>query len=320
MHPSAPHQPAAGIVIVHYNCLSDTIRCLRSLEKLEPAPEAVIVVDNASPDGSGYELQRRFSCGCTRVILNPENRGFAAANNLGMHYLRSLGCRLFWLLNPDTEVLPDSLRGLVAAADTCPGAGAFGSKILFGEPKNPAVIWGAGGEIDFTNCTVRMYGENEADNGQCDTGRACDYLPGCSLMVRSSVIDQAGPMPEEYFMYFEETEWCVRIRSAGFCLRYVPESVVLHHFDARKSKTPFTVYYYNRNGLYFWSKRASASRKVRICLRTLCQSLPRNCRALWYAPNPELRAVFLAHVRSNVDFLRGSMGRQVSRALSSSPE
>lgn len=301
--------PAVGIVIVNYNCLSDTVRCLRSLAGLDYPNYFVVLVDNASPDGSGEALKDYDQQG-VRVVCNPENKGFAAGNNVGIHHARLLEAEYVWLLNPDTEVAPNALSELVAVAEQDPQVAATGSKILYGEDdeSTTARIWGAGGIVDAKRRQIEMRGNNAVDEGQFDEIDDCGYLPGCSMLVRSSVVSEVGYLPEEYFMYFEETDWCQQMRNSNYLLRYVPKSVVYHHFSDDKMQTAFTVYYYNRNNRLFWS-RYSASR-LRIFGATLFRDLPRAMRALVAAQTPEQRRLFFAHAKSCFDFLFGRFGKR----------
>ena len=308
-------EPLVGVIIVHYNNVEDTQRCLASLEGLDYRNFFTVIVDNCSPNNSGAELRRRFEGDRLQFVLSPENRGFAAANNIGMGQARAYGAKYFWLLNPDTEVELSSLSALVAALGEADEVAACGSKILYGKTETEGVdesIWGAGGIVDFEKREVSMRGTQQKDHGQFDTPTSCDYLPGCSLLVRADIVERVGAMPERYFMYFEETDWCTRMKRAGFQLRYVPTSVVRHYFHDPKMQEPFGVYYYNRNELYFWQAFASRAQRYKISLEVLVKRLPQNVKALFAAPDAHHRSIFLAHVLSQIDFLLGKTGKRNS--------
>jgi len=116
------------------------------------------------------------------------------------------------------------------------------------------VLWSAGGIIDLAAQQITMRGFDAADNGTFDNDSQVDYLPGCSLLIRTGALRQIGPLPEEYFLYFEETDWCMRARRLGWDLLFVPQSRVWHLFEQAKLQEPVRVYYYNRNELLFWSR------------------------------------------------------------------
>lgn len=299
--------PRVGIVLVNFECGDALLRCLESVRSLSYRDYFVVVIDNASPDGSGYELKRRLRGGGIELILNPENRGFAAACNIGIKHALARSASYVWLLNPDMSVRPDSLSRLMTAAAAYPGA-VLGSKVLYAGSE-PRRIWSAGGNVDLVARTVSMTGWNEIDDGRFDSERACDYIPGCSLLVPAAVLPVVGVMPEDYFLYFEETSWCFEMRRAGVELRYVPQSVVEHHFDDAKLRSPRTVYYYNRNERMFFFRYGSLSARLRLLAGTLFRDLPRATRALNASRSESEREQLRAQRAAFLDFLLLRRGR-----------
>lgn len=297
-----------GIVIVNFNSAADIERCLESLTKLTEQNFFIVIVDSCSSDGSGKILQAKFAGTKIRVILSPQNQGFAAACNLGIAYARAYGAAHTWLLNPDTEVDPAALGALLDELKKDENVAAVGSKILYPEENGKQILWGAGGKIDFQNRTIAMIGSGEEDTGKYNSVADCDYLPGCSLLIRFSAIETIGYLPEDYFMYFEETDWCVRARQLGLLLRYVPASVVIHHFDDNKMQKPFGVYYYNRNFYRFWFQRSAWRERIQLLAFVKFKELPQNIWAYLHAPSNELRDIFRAHIAACFDFLLGRGG------------
>ncbi len=314
---SIDYSPTVGIVIINYNCAPYTLDCLRTVEKLSYTNYFVVIIDNNSPDLSGYYLQQALKDKRVTVIINPENCGFGAGNNIGIRHALEGEAEYIWLLNADTFVHPEALSQLVKQANEYPEVGAFGSKVLYEEePLSPKkeegkpIIWSAGASIDFSKEEVKMFGSHEEDRGQHDQLRECEYIPGCSLFFPAKVISEVGYLPEEYFMYFEETEWCTRMRKKHFKLLYVPESVVWHRFQDNKMQTPFGVYYYNRNNRYFWFRQGDIFKKIAMIVRTLFKDLPRAQRAFKKAPDEASREIFSAHRASCLDFLFGRFGKR----------
>lgn len=295
------------VIIVHYNCLSDTLRCLESLRRLNYKKWTAIVVDGGSSDDSGSLLSNRVSDPRVDFLTSPENGGFASSNNIGLHLARARGADYIWLLNPDTTVRADTLDSLLSEVSYFPQGVICGSKILYGAERSHT-IWGAGGFLDVEHQQISMRGTDEIDNGQYDSSENCDYIPGCSMFFPTSVLDRIGFMPEEFFMYFEETEWCARASSESIPLRYVPQSVVFHHFADEKMQKPFCVYYFNRNQRLFWWRQISFLRRIRLLLRVALKELPTALRALWSASEAEQRSIFKAHRDSCLDFLFGRFG------------
>ena len=312
--------PLVGIIVVHYQKIEDTLRCLESLRELDYENAFVIVVDSASPNGSGFELRSRFSGMGVEVIISPENLGFAASNNFGIKRAQALGAKYVWLLNADTSTEKNALSELIGKAeaqhDGGAQAGAWGSKILYGNidgsvnASGKRRIWSAGGFLNLWEQSIKMRGNQELDAGQYDTDDFCDYLPGCSILVSCSVLDSVGYLSEDYFMYFEETDWCSRMRRRGFLMQYVPQSVVYHHFDDSKVQSPFNIYYYNRNSLIFWSRHGGLRRRFTLFASTLFFRLPRVICDYFRAENLQQKSIFRAHLFSALDFICLRFGKR----------
>jgi hypothetical protein len=241
--------PRVMILILNWNGLDDTLASLASLAELDYPDCEVVVVDNGSTDGSVTAIQKRFPE--ITVIENEENLGFAGGNNVGLRYAMEQGVDYALLLNNDTEVAPDFLRRLVDVAEADPAFGIAGPTIYYYD--QPDVVWSAGGAIDWRRGETRMIGLNERDTDQFGPGpRPVDFVTGCALLAKRAVIEQAGLLDERFFAYYEEAEWCVRVRQAGFKIIHVPQARVWHKIplDARDS-SPVVHYYMVRNQLLF---------------------------------------------------------------------
>lgn len=257
------------IVLVNWNGWKDTTACVLSCMSLDHPRFDVIVVDNGSTDSSVTELRKLEAA---TIIEAGRNLGFAGGNNLGIAEALKRGASYVWLLNNDTVVEKDSLSALVDALETDRSIGMVGSKIYFSD--RPDVLWFAGGCI--SPCWGRTFhrGEGERDRGQYDDERDVDYVSGASLLVRRSVIEQLGPMPEDYFLYWEETDWCERARQSGWRVTYVPTSRVWHRVGA---STPDAKAYTNwryegRNRVMFY-RRNRPRATARVAALALVNSL-----------------------------------------------
>ncbi|MGQ9550280.1 MAG: glycosyltransferase family 2 protein, partial [Roseiflexus sp.] len=215
--------PRVLIIILCYNGIADTLACLKSLQCVEYPSFDILVLDNASSDGTPETVRAQFPH--VTVIENGANLGFAAGNNIGLQYALRHGYDYALLLNNDTEVAPDFLTRLIDVAVSDPTIGAVGPTITYYE--RPDLIWSAGGMIDWRYGITRMRA-NEVDSRQHHESVDVDFVTGCALLVKRAVLERAGLLDERFFMYFEETEWCVRIRRAGFRIVHVPQSRVLH--------------------------------------------------------------------------------------------
>lgn len=329
--PDVDHAPLVGIVIVNFQCLAQTELCLRSLAALDYPRFFVIVVNNGSDSQSAEALRALAEQTRMTTICVPENRGFAAACNIGIHQALASSAEYVWVLNPDTIVDSRALAELVATAQQEGVAGSapavVGSKVLYGPADVEEVrsasqqtgqlseyrrIWGIGGEIRREQTEVDMRGWNETDNGQFDEIQTCDYVPGCSMLIPASAFSSVGYFDERYFLYFEETDWCVRAAQRGVRLLCTPRSVVWHCFDDAKLQGPLAVYYYNRNRLQFWYRLSAFRHRVAMLTKVFFRDLPEAKRALAQASDVGTRRVLYAHVLAYQDFLRGRRGSRLS--------
>jgi N-acetylglucosaminyl-diphospho-decaprenol L-rhamnosyltransferase len=272
-----------AIVIVTWNNASDIERCLASLAGVGKGIEAqIVVIDNASHDGTVEKVRRGYPH--VQLIVNTQNVGFAAANNQAFNGTAS---RYVMLLNPDTSVDAGTIEALVNYMDHRPVAWVAGPMIL-----NPdrtvqrsgvrfPSLWNLLVESLFLD---RLFPKNELFGAHkevyrnpCEP-RSVDYLQGSALMVRREALEKVGGLDEGFFMYFEETDWCFRIKQAGGDVQYAPVGSVIHfggeafaHFDERR------LVYYHRSMLRFFRKHSPGSRllglrailAVRSCIRLL---------------------------------------------------
>lgn len=244
----------AYIIILNWNGYADTIECVNSCLNLDYPSFAIIVVDNCSSDGSEALIRRTFPQ--IVVLQSGGNLGYAGGNNVGIKYALERGAEYVWLLNNDTVVEPRALTTLVQALQNLPTAGMAGSKILFYADRS--IINYAGGVIDPDLGSSEHIGIYQRDCYQFNEVSETGYITGCSLLTKCSVIEQIGLMYEGYFLYFEESEWCIKARRHGFSLLYVPDSIVYHKESASTRKIGGAVtYYMARNRLYFIARNAN---------------------------------------------------------------
>ncbi len=228
-----------GIVIVHYNTPNLLRGCLESLRGCT-LPQEIVVVDNASPDRSVEAVCQDFPE--TRLINNPENMGFARANNQGLRYLTPSpregegGVRYVLLLNADTVVQEGALETLVAFVENHPRVAAAGPRLLNADgslQENafafPTLLMSA---FDFFPLHGRLYHSRLNGRYTQTQGEApfpIDHPLGACLLLRRTALDQVGLLDEAYFMYVEEVDLCYRLKAAGWEVYHVPAARVVHY-------------------------------------------------------------------------------------------
>ena len=267
--------PKVGIVISNYNGWQDTLVCLDSLQKQTFTDFEVILIDDASPNDSIAQLQNKLP---PNTVFLPQERnvGFAAANNIGMRRALDDGCDFALLLNNDTEVTDDTLHYLCETLDGDRSIGAVCPKIRFFAP--PQHIQFAG-YTPLTRITLRnaLIGFGEPDDGRYDTPHDTPYAHGAAMMVRRETLEKAGPMPEVYFLYYEELDWSVRIREQGRRIAYDPRCTVFHKESATTGQqSPLRSYCLTRNRLLFaWRNLRGGARLLSVAYQ-LCIAAPKN--------------------------------------------
>ena len=229
MQRAADATPSIAIIVLTWNGRELTLDCLRSLDAVTTPGVRVIVVDNASSDGTADAIRSQYG-GRITLIENPTNAGFAAGNNAGIERALRDGADFILLLNNDTLVAPDFVDRLLEPLRDAPDIGITAPKIYFAEPRDR--IWFAGGVISMWKGTARHIGIRETDRGQYDRERDIDYATGCALLARRTVFETAGTLDPAYRAYFEDADLCVRARRAGFRIRYVPAARVWHRISA----------------------------------------------------------------------------------------
>ncbi len=241
--------PRVAIIVLNWNGRDDTLACLASLSQLDYSIYEVIVVDNGSGDDSVAAIRAAYPQ--VTLIETGDNLGYVGGNNVGLKFAKKMGAKYALLLNNDTEVAPDFLSLLVEVAEADPAVGIVGPTIYYFD--QPNVIWSAGGAIDWARGSTQMVGLNDVDRGQFgNSPRLVDFVTGCALLIKISLVEQVGLLDPRFFAYYEETEWCVRVTRAGFKILHVPPAKIWHKISPiAREASPQVHYYMTRNRLLF---------------------------------------------------------------------
>ena len=248
--------PKVAVVVLNWNGLADTSECLESLGTITYANYHIIVIDNGSSGDDAQVLQERFS-DSIQLIAGAENVGFAGGCNIGIRSALARGADYILLLNNDTVVDPAFLSVLVQAAEEIPDGAAFCPKICYYD--RPRVIRSTGGRVNAWMGRAWQVGRDRPDEGSYGHVHVeeRDYADGACMLIRRGALERVGLLDEEYFAYWEETDWCARAAEAGYRSYYVSAARVWH--KTARSQAPDSDYYYlyRRNALLFLRKRKS---------------------------------------------------------------
>lgn len=233
-------RPDLSIVIIEWNTIELLRDCLRSVfDNCSGISVEVIVVDNASADGSPDMVEAEFPM--VKQIRNDDNRGFAAANNQGFKICTG---RHILLLNSDTYVLDDVLARTVDYLDRNPDIGAMGCRVLNPDMtmQRTCSMWPRLTDLVFMSSGLwklrwpKFLGRYQITHWQRDTERDVEVISGCYLALREEVLRQVGPLDEDFFFFGEETDWCRRMKRAGWRLTFAPVGEIVHYGSASARK------------------------------------------------------------------------------------
>jgi len=248
-----PVKPLAYVVVLNYNGLQDTVECLESLARVTYRRLRVVMVDNGSSDGSGSALASRYPR--HDFIQNERNLGFAGGYNAGIRLALERGAEYVCILNNDTTVSGGFLEPLVGALEKDGSAGIAGPVVC--EHSRPDIVQSAGARANLY--LGKFYGLHAGERRAGVAGiSGVDYVSGACMLFRSSVARIVGYIPEDYFLFFEETEWCLKARKSGFGVICVGDSVIWHKGSgSTKNVSGAIAYFMARNQIVFEKRNAS---------------------------------------------------------------
>lgn len=286
---SAP-LPKVTVIVLNWCGEKVTTDCLESLAHSDYPALDVLLVDNASPDGSGERLHESYPE--LPYLQTGENLGYAGGNNRGIDWALAHGADLVLILNNDTVVHPRMISRLVAALESHPEAGAVAPKILRHDA--PDRIWIAGGVLSKVKAVGLHRREGMVDDCTADRGtEAVTFISGCCMLITADALQEVGGFNEGFFAYIEDVELSIRLMKKGYGLLYEPSARLLHHSDPPgKAPSPFQIRLRDRNrrrvaeSLYRWPERLAfrlffyPSRLVRF-VSYLARTDFARARAIW---------------------------------------
>lgn len=246
-----------SIITINYNGLANTCALIETIP-FNDYPLEVIVVDNASSEDEATLIEQRYPQ--VKVIRSKKNLGFAGGNNLGIK--AALGKYLFFI-NNDTFLRPQdsNLQHLIDRLESDTKIGMVCPKIRFAWDSCPIQF---AGYTPLSRITLRnkAIGYGEEDLGQYDNAHSTPYAHGAAMMVKREAIERAGLMPECYFLYYEELDWSMMIRRAGYEIWYEPTCTIYHkESQATGQDSALRTYFITRNRLLFAKRNQQGAAK-----------------------------------------------------------
>lgn len=254
-----------GIVILTYNSEKYISNCLESILHNEYKAFTCVVVDNNSTDDTVSIVHNKYPY--IKLLKNKANNGYAAGNNHGIRYLLKIkNISYILILNPDTLIDKNLLNKLVKFMEDTPSAGVTGPIITYMHTRNK--IWFAGGKLN------RLFGYTK--HAYMDTYLPfpkrhpfkMDFITGACMMVRVDVLKRTGLLPIDYFMYYEDVDFCQKVYKFGYSCYVIPNPLVRHYVSASAGKkgtndlSPLRAYYYARNPFIYIKNNVKGFYKI----------------------------------------------------------
>jgi len=237
--------PKVFIIILNYNGKGVLCACLSSIFKSDYPKFEVVVVDNGCEDESFEEARQQFSD--AHFIKNPENFGFAKGNNVGIRFALEKNADFILVLNNDTLIEKTTISSLVKSAKNNPSYG-IGSPLIFDIDNK---VWFAGGAIDW----LRMKTAHTSQ-ARYDKPYKTECVSGCAMFVKKEVFKKIGLFDEHYFLYYEDSDFSMRAKNAGFDLLMIP-SARIRHMEQSNQKNASKIYWLVLSGLIFFNAHSS---------------------------------------------------------------
>ena len=239
------------IVIPTWNRRDDLIACLDSLKDVTYSPIQILVVDNDSQDGTFEAVSNQFP----EVIINKlkKNIGASAASNFGFDIALNGGADYILRLDSDTIVSANFLEPLVTILEQNKDIGVVSPKIYYYEPAD--LIWYAGVDAHPWHFGAINDMKNKRDNNISCRSRDVDYVWGAAMLVRREVLEKTGGFDTDFFIYYEEVDFCKRVHMLGYRIHYIWESKIWHKVSSNNNNT-FTAYNWNKSKIFLYRKHA----------------------------------------------------------------
>ena len=298
-HQHSPNsQPLVWIVVLHFLGIENTALCLSSLKSLSGVNYRVLLVNNGSPDEGADNLAAQFSS--FDYLKLTDNLGFAGGCNAGADHCLRAGADWIWFLNNDARVEPDTLAKLMAAVANNSQISAAGPLVLDDDGKLSSGL----GTINFLSARAKSTHQPSVDI------TSCQWISGCALLVRAAAFAAVQGFDENYFLYFEDTDLCLRLANAGGNCVIVRDAIVHHTGNvstAGKYET-WRSYYYTRNRMYFFTRHCKQLPGKALAMGSIAFHLLRHSITLplkGVAARRQLRAELLG----GLDFVKQKFGK-----------
>jgi GT2 family glycosyltransferase len=245
-----------AVVICNWNKKEDLLLCINSAFYSTYNDFDLIVVDNASSDGSVESIRQLKHP--IEIIQLTENIGGAGGFNAGIEYALTRSYEYIVLLDNDVIIDPDAMNSMIVTMESYPNIGLLGAKIMIAGTENKLQEFGS--FIDWEKFDINPLYKGEIDTHALPLLLECDYVPACALIARVSAVRKVGLMDYHNFIYWDDIEWGYRMNLAGYKVMVTSQAKVWHKMGASEKGNTFATYYFWRNRLHFFLKNSLQSK------------------------------------------------------------
>jgi GT2 family glycosyltransferase len=246
--------PNVTVIMANWNGGDKIIRCLDSVKKLDYPSFDVIIIDNNSTDGSKEKIKKQFKQ--FKIIENKSNLGCVKAINQGLSHAKG---PLILRLDDDVLLDKDLLKKMVEVIKSKENIGIVIPKLCY--YKNPKMFDNLGFSINPITCKTNSERIDKIDKGQFEEQKEVDFVPGSVLLTKKEVVKKVGLLDPAYFIFYEDVDWCWKVRRAGYKIIYTPKTKALHDCN-KKEMNKFKVFHYNRSKIIFMKKNIKQPKKL----------------------------------------------------------
>lgn len=259
--------PRVCVVVLNWNGLLDTLECIESLKRLDYPAFEILLVDNGSTDGSVGSIRAHHPD--ISILENGRNLGYSGGNNAGVELAFSRGADYVLILNNDTIVSPDIITQLSRTAAFLPKDSIVGSAIYRFDRRDS--LWMLGANWDSLECRFEPLNANNSPESANRWVREVDYIVGCALFLSRSSFERVGGFDEDFFLHYEEIDWCFRARRLGFRSFVTLDARLWHKISGSfgGSDSPLVEYFRTRNRLLWADKHLPRKQRIQIRHQTI---------------------------------------------------
>lgn len=217
-------KPKVAVLVLAYNNYEDTSECLSSLLSLDYPNLSLWLVDNGSHEELAQRIAATFPS--VRIVRTGRNLGVAGGFNAGIIPALKEGADYIFILNNDTVVERDIISNLITQGEKDPRIGVLMPKILYYNDRQ--LVWSAGARYRCFPPAIVMIGLNQRDGPVYDVPRDLEYAPTCGLLISKRVFEEVGLFDDGYLFFYDDWDYSIRVRKAGYIIRYVPQARLYH--------------------------------------------------------------------------------------------